>query len=195
MAGQLLPAAPGDVLAVHGKDTANWGQRLIRIGGVLRGHTGVANHVQIITHRDKLGRWMGIEGKPGGVGLCDCTPALNDRLTRSNHGQPRPGGKPAMDAFLADCAKIFGVQYDWVGIGMDTLEAVGAGDLAAKIDQLWRWPSKGNLLPGHVVCSSAAAILYSRRQWAEPTGDAPDRTCTPPQWWDFSDSRAWETAA
>jgi|SRR5215831_962034 len=190
----LIPAAPSDVLAVHGKGSS-LGQRLIRIGGIMRGHTGVANHVKIVTHQDKLGRWMGIEGKPGGVGLTDCTPDLNDRLTRSNHGQPRSGGDKAMEAFLADCAKIFGVQYDWVGIEMDTLQAVGGEDLARLIDHLWRWPTKDGLLPGHVVCSSAAAILYTRRGWAEPTGKDPDRTCTPPQWWDWSDGKQWEKTA
>src|SRR5215831_9062794 len=184
----LIPAAPSDVLAVHGKGSS-LGQRLIRIGGIMRGHTGVANHVKIVTHQDKLGRWMGVEG------LTDCTPDLNDRLTRSNHGQPRSGGDKAMEAFLADCAKIFGVQYDWVGIEMDTLQAVGGEDLARLIDHLWRWPTKDGLLPGHVVCSSAAAILYTRRGWAEPTGKDPDRTCTPPQWWDWSDGKQWEKTA
>jgi hypothetical protein len=172
--------------------------KLIRVGGVLRGHTGVANHVQIITHQDSQGRWIGIEGRPGGVGLCDCTPNLGNRLTRSNHGQPRPGGGEAMTQFLAGCAKSLGIQYDWVGIGMDTLQAAGVPDLAKAIDPLWRWTSAkeqaAGVLPGHVVCSSLAAMLYSRVGWAEPTGQAPDREATPAQWWDWSDSQAWKTA-
>jgi len=191
----MIEAAPADILACYG-GPGSVAQRLIRIGGVLKGHTGVANHVKIITHQDQLGRWMGIQGQPGGVGLTDCTPDLANPLTRSNHGQPRPGGPKALDAFLADCAKIFGVQYDWVGISMDTLQSVGADDLARLIDHWWRWPAaKDGLLPGHVVCSSAASILYSRRGWAEPTGKAEDRTCTPPQWWDWNSTRQWEQAA
>ena len=190
----VLPAAPSDVLAVAGSRTG-WTERLIRIGGVLRGNMGVANHVKIITHQDGNGRWMGIEGKPGGVGLTDCTPDLNRSTTRTNHAQPRPGGQAAVDKFLASCALSLGVKYDWVGIAQDTFESVGAVDLAKLIDPLWRWPSKNDLLPGAVVCSSLAAMLYTRVGWAEPTGAQPDRNCTPPQWWDWSDQQQWKQAA
>jgi hypothetical protein len=191
----VIPAAPSDVLAVYG-GPSSWGQRLIRIGGILAGHTGVANHVQIVTHQDQAGRWIGIEGRPGGVGLCDCTPSLNSDLTRSNHDQPRPGGDKAMTQFLAGAAKSLGIQYDWVGIAMDTAQAAGVPDLAKAIDPLWRWTSPqqqaSGILPGHVVCSSLAAMLYTRAGWAEPTGKQDDRTCTPPQWWDWSDQKQWE---
>ncbi len=58
-----LPAAPGDVLAVWTGDGPL--QDLIRVGEVLTGQPGVANHVVIITHQDRLGRWIGIQGQPG----------------------------------------------------------------------------------------------------------------------------------
>jgi len=189
----VLAAAPGDVLAVAGGQSAM--QKAIRIGGILKGRMGVANHVKIITHLDKNGRWMGIEGKPGGVGLTDCTPDLARPTTQTNHDQPKPGGKAALDKFLAGAAKSLGVQYDWVGIAQDTASALGAPDLSKLIDPLWRWPSDGNLLPGHVVCSSLAAMLYTRVGWAEPTGKDPDRQCTPPDWWDWSANREWEKHA
>lgn len=186
-----LPAAPSDVLAVGGYG-GSWGQKLIRLGSVLRGQPGVSNHVVVITHLDQAGRWIGIEGRPGGVGPCDCTPYLSQSTTRSNHGQPRPGGQEALDRFLASCAESLGLAYDWCGIAMDTARAVGAVNLTETIDHLWRWPSKRGELPGHVVCSSLAAMLYTQVGWAEPSGDDPDRTVSPQDWWGWSDQQAWQ---
>jgi hypothetical protein len=59
-----LPAAPSDVLAVWtGQGMA---QDLIRVGEALEGKPAVANHVIVINHQDQVGRWMGIQGQPGG---------------------------------------------------------------------------------------------------------------------------------
>jgi hypothetical protein len=183
----MLTAGPADVLAVGGGQ--GWMAKAIRIGGIIKGNPGVANHVIIVTHRDAKQRWMGIEGRPGGVGLVDCTPWLADRLTRSNHAQPRPGGQPAMDAFLASCAKSLGVKYDWVGIAQDALGIAGAVNLAERIDPLWRWPSKDGQLPGAVVCSSLAAMLYDQVDWAHPPGA--ERNTHPGDWWKWNDAQAW----
>jgi hypothetical protein len=185
-----LPAAPGDVLAVWSSNSASG--TLIRVGAVLRGRPGVANHVAVITHADQRKRWIGIEGRPGGVGPVDCTHWLTDSRTRSNHGQPRPGGDRARDTFLGSCAQSLGIAYDWTGIAQDVLKACKLEDLAAAIDPLWRWPTdKHDVLPGHVVCSSLAAMLYARVGWARPEAGK-ERTCTPADWWNFSDQRQWE---
>ena len=80
-----LTAAPGDVLAVW-SSTSLTGD-LIRVGEALRGLPAVANHVAIVTHQDQKGRWIGIQGQPGGVGLVDCTNWLGDSR---NPVQPRP---------------------------------------------------------------------------------------------------------
>ena len=77
--------APGDVLAVWTSSSLT--SDLIRVGEALRGLPAVANHVAIITHQDQKGRWIGIQGRPGGVGLVDCTYWLSDSRTRV---QPRP---------------------------------------------------------------------------------------------------------
>jgi DNA-binding transcriptional ArsR family regulator len=70
-----MAAAPGDVLAVW---TGNGlVQNLIRAGEALVGKPAVANHVVIVTHQDSMGRWMGIQGQPGGVGPADCSPYLS----------------------------------------------------------------------------------------------------------------------
>ena len=183
-----LSAAPGDVLAVW--TGTGWFQKAIRVAAVLRGKPGVANHVVIITHQDQVGRWIGIEGRPGGVGLVDCTPYLSDSRTRSNHDQPRDPA--ALPAFLASCALSLGLRYDWVGIAEDAFNAVGAEDISAVIDPLWRFGDPHGPLSGGVVCSSLAALRYRAAGWTSPDlSAAEDRCCTPAAWWDWSDRRDW----
>ena len=185
-----LPAAPGDILAVWtGQGLV---QDIIRAGAALEGKPAVANHVVVITHQDRLGRWMGIQGQPGGVGLADCTPYLSDPRTMSNHDEPRPDDHGQLAAFLASAAKSLGIGYDWVGIAEDTLDALHATDLSKLIDPLWRWPADHDLLPGHVVCSSLAAMLYDLPSvgWAHPDLGH-ERVCEPADWWRWSQVRAW----
>ena len=74
-----LAAAPGDVLAVW--TSSDLASDLIRVGEALRGLPAVANHVAVVTHQDQHGRWIGIQGTPGGVGLVDCTNWLTDSRT------------------------------------------------------------------------------------------------------------------
>ena len=189
-----LPAAPGDVLAVWTGDGVF--QDLIRVGEALDGKPAVANHVVIITHQDQVGRWIGIQGQPGGVGPVDCTPFLNDARTMTNHGQPKPDDHNQLGSFLASAAKSLGLAYDWVGIAEDTLDALHVEDLSAVIDPLWRWPTSSNLLPGHVVCSSLAAMLYHLPAvgWAHPDLDD-ERQCEPADWWRWSEVRGWTVPA
>jgi hypothetical protein len=79
-----------------------------------------------------------------------------------------------------------------VGIAQDGLGALHCTDLSAMIDHLWRWPSAHNLLPGHVVCSSLAAMLYDLPSvgWAHPDLGT-ERTCEPADWWDWADQQHW----
>ena len=187
-----LAAAPGDVLAVW--TDPSLASDLIRVGEALRGLPAVANHVAIITHQDQKGRWIGIQGAPGGVGLVDCTPWLSDSRTRSNHEQPKPDDHNQLTVLLGSCAKSLGIQYDWVGIAEDTLTNLNLTDLSAAIDPLWRWLSDHDLLPGHVVCSSLAAMLYDLPQVGYPHPDlGQERTCQPADWWNWSDKQLWTT--
>lgn len=185
-----LPAAPGDVLAVW--TGAGLEADLIRVGEALAGKPAVANHVVIVTHQDQLGRWMGIEGRPGGVGPVDCTPFLSDARTRSNHHESRPNDRGQLPVFLASAAKSLGIAYDWVAIAEDALDSLHVEDLSAQIDHLWRWPSDHNLLPGHVVCSSLAAMLYDLLpvNWAHPDLGV-ERRCEPADWWQWANAQAW----
>jgi len=186
-----LAAAPGDVLAVWTGDGIF--EDAIRLGELLEGKPAIANHVVVITHQDQLGRWIGIQGQPGGVGNVDVTPYLSDSRTRSNHDQPRPDDDGQLMAFLASAAKSLGIAYDWIGIAEDVLDALKISDLSKVIDPLWR--SDPKLLPGHVVCSSLAALLYDLPSigWAHPDLGS-ERDCEPADWWKWSDARSWAVA-
>jgi hypothetical protein len=185
----IHPPQPGDVLAVPGGGTPGW---LIGIGEAIAGKPSLAEHVVIVTHQDQKGRWMGIEGRPGGVGPRDITPYLTDTRARSNYLQARRNDHGQLSTFLLGCAKSLGIQYDWLGIAED-LSNVVAPDLSGAIDALWRWPSDKNLLPGHVVCSSLAAMLYDLPAvgWQHPDLGK-ERTCLPVDWWNWSDSEGWQ---
>lgn len=185
-----LTAAPGDVLAVW--TGSGLTQDLIRAGEALEGKPAVANHVVIVTHQDNVGRWMGIQGQPGGVGLADCTPYLSDPRTMSNHDQPKPDDRGQLASFLASAAHSLGIGYDWVAIAQDGLDALHLTDLSKAISPLWQWPSNSGLLPGHVVCSSLAAMLYDLPSvgWAHPDLGG-ERDCEPADWWRWSQERAW----
>lgn len=188
-----LAAAPGDVLAVWTGDGLL--QDLVRVGEALEGKPAVANHVVIVTHQDKLGRWIGIQGQPGGVGVADCTPYLSDLRTMSNHDQPKPDDHGQLASLLASAARSLGIGYDWVAIAEDGLGALHLEDLSGLIDPLWGWPSNHGLLPGHVVCSSLAAMLYDLPSvgWAHPDlGD--ERVCEPADWWRWSQAQGWAVA-
>jgi hypothetical protein len=186
---RYIPAPlPGDVLAVVGGGLGGW---LVSVGQALAGKPSLGTHVVIVTHKDALGRMIGIDGRPGGVALVDTAQYLRDSRVRSNALQGKPDDKGQITAFLAGCAKSLGLPYDWVGIAEDISEVV-VPDLSAEIDRLWRWPSNKNLLPGHVVCSSLAAMLYDLPQvgWAHPDLGH-ERVCLPEDWWNWADQEQW----
>lgn len=178
----MLAARRGDVIAVW--TGTNFAEGAIRFGDLIEGKPAVANHVIGITHQDKLGRWIGIAGQPGGVALQDCTPYLNDPRTRSNHAQPRTDADN--DFLCANAVRALDLPYDWAGgIAQDVAEALHMDALKAELNRLYAWPTDMNLLPGHVVCSSLWARLYQMRNLLHPdTGD--ERSCTPGDWWAFN---------
>lgn len=186
-----LDVAPGDVLAVLGGD--DWFSKAIRAFEWIGGRPHAVEHVVIITHQDQQGRWMGIAGQPGGVGPADMTKFLTQSQTRANHLQPRRNDRRQCDTFLASCAASLGIAYDWVGIAADLADDLHVHNLASDIDHLWRWPTRGDRLPGHVVCSSLAARLYEIVGWAHPDNGS-ERLCEPGDWWWWSDGQQWASA-
>jgi hypothetical protein len=185
----MIAAASGDILAVVNRGRS-WFGNLILFFEHLQHKPDIADHVVILTHQDELGRWIGIEGRPSGVGLVDATPYLSDTRTRSNHDQPKPGdGNLAV--FLASCAKTLGVDYDWVGMAADMFDAIHLQDLSEDLARIYAWPTENNVLPGHFVCSSLAAWLYKEVGWTHPNMGS-ERLCEPADWWVYSDTMGWE---
>jgi hypothetical protein len=189
-----IPAGPGDILAVWTDNSMP--ARLIRLGARLAGNASPANHVVGITHMDPKGRWIGLQGGPGGVGMVDCTRYLADPRTRSNHGQPRDDSRGQLQVLLASAAHTIGFGYDWFGIAEDAALDLRAVSLAADIARLYAWPSPGGQMPGDVVCSSLWAMLYDLPQVGYRHPDLGDeRACQPGNWWVWNDQRQWLTAA
>jgi hypothetical protein len=188
-----VTAAPGVVLAVRAGPA--FVQDLIRAGEAMEGLEAVANHVIIITHRDQLGRWIGIQGQPGGVGLADCTPYLSDPWTRGNYGQiaalmAAPGFGIQLDTFRASCAASLGVRYDWVGIAEDAAGALHLNDLTAEINRVYRWGAPHGKMPGEFVCSALAWWQFANVGWAHPD-PGQGETCEPAAWWSWGDQQLW----
>lgn len=186
----MIDVGPADVLAVDSGGTGFF-DKMIRIGALLQGKPDESNHVVIVTHQDPTGRWIGIEGRPSSVGVVDVTKYLSNALTRSNHTQPRPDDAGQVAEFLGSCAKSLGIAYDWVGIAEDTFDSLDLHDVSGVIDHLWRWPT-GGAMPGHVVCSSLAAMLYGQVGWAHPDTGL-ERECEPADWWKWNDTQAWQS--
>ncbi len=188
MSRYIGPPQPGDVLAVAGGGLGGW---LVGVGQALAGKPSLGTHVVGVTHQDAKGRWIGIQGQPGGVALVDCTPYLTDSRVRSNSLQDKPDDNGQLTTFLAGCTRSLGLPYDWAGI-VEDMSNVVAPDLSAEIDRLWRWPSNKNVLPGHVVCSSLFAALYDLPQvnWKHPDLGQ-ERVCTPEMWWDWGNAEMW----
>jgi hypothetical protein len=154
---QPLPASPGDVLVVRtGGIAAQW----IRFGSMLLQKDDLENHVAVVHHIDAAGTTWGIEGRPGGVGWVDCSSYLHNAFTLANYGQTK-----TIAQRLAVCAtmeKILGTKYDWQAIAEDGVE-----DLHIPDPWRERW-GPGNVVPGHVVCSSAAVVGYEGTGLAYP---------------------------
>lgn len=170
--------AQGDVLTV--RTSSGWPERLIDVGTALRGRPSLGNHVVVCSHQDSNGTWWGVEGRPGGVGWADLR-RYNNAWTVTNTGQPKTDTQRA--AVAAECVKMLGTPYDWTGIAADAAEILG-------LRHLWANSWHGQGAPGHVVCSSLAAYVYSAVGLIGPHGGL--RTVTPGDWTQFCLDRAWE---
>jgi hypothetical protein len=186
-AAEMLTALnPGDVVAV---DTGNAiADDLIRLGGLLDGEPGPANHVVIVHHVDKVGTLWGIEGRPGGVGYVDMAKYLRGPLAKyANSNTALPRTFQQSDAVCAAAFKFLGTPYDWRGgIAADGLMALHMGDLALLLDKWWGWKDASTgLRPAHVVCSSLAQWVYARLGLPCPEV-ADGELCTPADWWAYN---------
>ena len=170
-----MTIGPGDVIAVR---TNGWAAWLIRLGARLRGLPGSVNHVVVVHHRDEHGRWIGLEGRPGGVGWVDCTNYLRSPATVDNGAQPKTEAQRYLVAKAAE--KLIGCAYDWAAIGAEALYDLGAP--LSHID----W--SGTNPPLHVICSAYAEWCYRQVKLARPEPPQGEVLVQPANWaaWDIA---------
>lgn len=168
----------GDVLVVM--TGSGWTSKLIRVGEVLRGQSGMDNHVAVVHHQTD-GVWWCLEGKPGGVGWVDARRYLRDPHTTTNALQPKTEAQRA--AIAAEAETMLGRPYDWAAIMTDSLESLG-------IHALWATDWHGTGSPGHVVCSSYAAYLYGKVSLGHPRPKH-ERYVFPSDWTEFNLKQGW----
>ena len=172
---------PGDIVCT--RNPTGWAARMIRLGAALQDSPNIVNHVIVVHHRDPKGLLWGLEGRPGGVG----PRALTRRLLGapyviSNAEQPKTEEQRFLVAKAAE--KLNGAPYDWTGIAIDGLDAIGVN--------MWSHGGQwGPEPPGHVVCSSLADWAYDTVGLPSP-GKRFDRTVTPGDWAKFIMEKAWE---
>lgn len=160
-----------------------WISGAIRLGARLLGLPAFVNHVIIVHHFDNVAnRWIGIEGRPGGVGWVDLTDRLVNPLTNANTEQPKREEHRYLIAKAAE--SLLGAPYDWNAIAEDARIAA----------RLWlrtaeEWPEEA--VPGHVVCSSFADWAYEKVGLANPGGSSMTRFTTPGHWDRFIIGREW----
>lgn len=172
----MTDIGPGDVIAVRTTGIGAW---LIRLGARLRGLPGSVNHVVIVHHLNDQGRWIGLEGRPGGVGWVDCTNYVASPATVDNREQPKTEAQRYLVAKAAE--KLIGVAYDWTAIVADTAYDLG---LPRPDDLDWY----GSQQPLHVICSAYAAWCYREVGLARPGPSDGGRFLQPADWaaWDLA---------
>ena len=176
--------APGDLLICDGTaDTS----KLIEVGAILVGDPA-ASHVCGYHHTDANGIPWGIEGRPGGVGWRDIRDYDRDPRTVTNAAQPKTGTQRQIITEWG--VKLLHTAYDWKGgIAQDADAALGLPPLP------WHEDATGKV-PGHAVCSSLWAWIYSwRAMIPAPKPPAQWETTTPGMWSEFVAERGWEHIA
>ncbi|MGZ4621495.1 MAG: hypothetical protein ACXVGF_04595 [Blastococcus sp.] len=168
----------GDVLAVRTGGIGGWA---IRLGAALRGLPHSVNHVVIAHHVDDQGRWIGLEGRPGGVGWVEMTDYLASPATVDNREQPKTEAQRYLVAKAAE--KLIGCAYDWTAIGAEALFDLGAP--LSHID--WSGPNP----PLHVICSSYAEWSYRQVKLARPEPPQGEVLTQPADWAAWDAAKGW----
>jgi len=169
-------AQPGDLLCTRGH---GFGSLMIRVGAGLRDRPNLVNHVAVVHHTDPNGVCWVLEGRPGGVGWRQASDYLASRWTVINGRQPKTDAQ--RKTVTAGALALIGTSYDWEAIAGDAAQAFGLKGL---------WQPKFGTVPGHVVCSSLAAYLYTKAGLPCPQGG---RQVTPADWLAFIISGGYGT--
>jgi len=148
----------------------------------------LVNHVIIVHHKQPNGDWIGLEGKPGGVGWINITQrkVLKSPYSLTNAQQPKTEESRFLIAKASE--KLLGVQYDWVGIAQ---EAFSWGDSRTILKFLNQgWGNSGHP-PEHVFCSNYADWVYDYVGLWSP-GVRFDRNVSPNDWAKFIIEKGWK---
>jgi hypothetical protein len=176
---QLLP---GDIVVVRTPGLPAW---VIRFGEMLQGRPDLRNHVAMLHHCAAGANWY-LEGRPGGVGWrvfrADADSYASSPWTVSNSAQPRTDAQRA--AICARMQALVGTPYDWAAIEGDAA-------IALHLPEVWPKWGDGTQLPGHVVCSSSAALAYKEEGVAAPEVGG-GRFTEPADWDAFIMAAPWE---
>lgn len=162
---------PGHVLVSSGGDSLV--DKGIQIAAILQGDPA-AEHMAVVHHKDKVGRWIGVEGRPGGVGWVDCSSYIGNALTVANLHQVIQEKERYEIAVLMEA--MLGTPYDWQAIVED-------GGMAFGLPDIWTNNVDGKL-PGHIVCSALAAYGYDKYGVAAPS-PKDYRHVSPGDWEEF----------
>jgi hypothetical protein len=154
--------------------------RLIRLRAGLLDEPNLVNHVIIVHHQAKNLDWIGLEGKPGGVGWTNLTKrkVLSSPWVITNQNQPKTEEQRFMVSKAAE--KLLGTQYDWVGIAEEALLWADTSKVVSFINQSWG----DGQPPEHVFCSNYADWSYDSVGIDSP-GKKFDRTVSPNKWAQF----------
>lgn len=172
----------GDVICT--REGKWWISGAIRLGAKLLGLPSFVNHVIIVHHWDaQSNSWIGIEGRPGGVGWVDLTERLKAPLTNANTEQPKTEAQRYLIAKASE--SLLTAPYDWAGIREDVRIAARLWFRVAE-----EWPE--DAVPGQVVCSSFADWAYEQVKLANPGGTLLTRFTTPGHWDRFMIRREWD---
>jgi hypothetical protein len=161
---------------------------MIRLRAGLLDQPNLVNHVIIVHHQQKNGDWIGLEGKPGGVGWINLTQrrVLKSPYVLANNEQPKTEDQRFLIAKASE--KLLGVQYDWVGIAQEAFAWGPAVRIFGFMNN--KWGNRDNP-PEHVFCSNYADWVYdSVGAWSP--GALFDRSITPNDWAKFIIEKGWK---
>ncbi len=158
---------PGDVLAVDASKglgilSGGWWIKFRNWLNLMPKRSRFVDHIVVVHHRDDAGVLWGIEGRPSSVGWVDCALYVDaGKLVVDNRYQPKTD---AQRKLVCDVAKeMLGTPYDWEAI-------FTLGTETTYINQYWNKLLARHMIPewnkdevpGHVICSSLAALAYRK---------------------------------
>jgi hypothetical protein len=169
----------GDVVVVR---TPGLFAGVIRLGEKLQGKPDLHNHVAVLHHTIDGVNWY-LEGRPGGVGWrpfkVSADGYAGSKQAIDNAAQPKTSDQ--RQAVCTSMRKLFGAPYDWEAIEADAASAL-------RLPAIWdRW---AGTMPGHVVCSSAAAWAYAEAHLPAPEFGG-GRFTEPGDWSAFIAENGW----